>query len=189
MTFENIIQSKNSFCSQSLAISYASVYVHSCAPAVIIWSSTESRQALKYGARETIPCCGHSKTIDSPVLIFSEKDRALALAIRATQWRKQQLNNIQKANPKESRQFDTKHNTNACESYEIRGKGLECRNSKRPGDHRENNNVTSIFQIETLKQIDNNVKEINHFKGEIESHRYVREQRPCVNSPIPGTVQ
>ena len=85
--------------SQAMAISYATVYVHSCAPALSLWSSTECRQALKYFARKTISCCKHSPGIDYPVLVLSDRDRALALARQAAQWRKQQLTNVEKNTP------------------------------------------------------------------------------------------
>ena len=80
-------------------MSYAAVYVHSCAPALSLWSSTECRQALKYFARNTIPCCNHSKGIDYPVVVLSDRDRALAHARQAAHWRKQQFTNVEKSTP------------------------------------------------------------------------------------------
>ena len=83
-----------------MAISYVTVYVHSCAPALSLWSSTECRRALRYFARKIIPCCGHSKGSEYPVLVLSDRDRALALARQAGQWRKEQLTSVEKSTTK-----------------------------------------------------------------------------------------
>ena len=47
-----------------------------------------------------IPCCGHSKGSEYPVLVLSDRDRALALARQAAQWRKEQLTSVEKSTSK-----------------------------------------------------------------------------------------
>ena len=62
----------NTFLSneQALSFSLSAAVVHSYAPALILWSSTECVQALKSVIRRTVPCFKHSKGTDIPFLIM-----------------------------------------------------------------------------------------------------------------------
>ena len=72
--------------------------IHCYTPALIFWSSTECLQALKSVVKRTFTCDRQSKKIDYPILVMSDRDKALALAQQATEWRKKQLSDAQKTN-------------------------------------------------------------------------------------------
>ena len=65
---------------QALLNSLGVASIHCYTPALIFWSSTECLQALKSVVKRTIACDSQSKKIDYPILVMSDRDKALALA-------------------------------------------------------------------------------------------------------------
>ena len=77
-----------------MTYSIGGAVIHCYAPTLIIWTSTECLQAFKSLIARMLP--GFVHDLSQSAIVMSDRDRARVLAVQATEWRKQQLNDVQR---------------------------------------------------------------------------------------------
>ena len=81
-----------------MTYSIGGAVIHCYAPTLIIWTSTECLQSLKSLTARMLPGFVYDlpQSGNSHAIVMSDRDRARVLAVQANEWRKQQLNDVQR---------------------------------------------------------------------------------------------